>query len=363
MRAHNNCGLACGGRMNRRARAASIWLPGFIMITGMAYAQQSLTHGPDWPDWAYGELTPLSAQSRVAPPCPKGSLPFDCAYREPAIAEDGVKRTLADSDRSFTRNETYFDYQPADWYPQDHPPMPRFVARGKQELKLRPCALCHYPNGQGRAENAQLAGLPEQYILQQLNAFTQGTRRSADIRKANANEMAMIATNLSDAEKAQAARYFSSMQFRPMIRVVEATEVPQVRTTTNGLMIPIKDLPLVPLGMRILLVPENAERVLTTRDPRAQWIAYVPVGSVAAGAKLVNSGEGKTMQCNLCHGPDLRGLVDIPPIVGRAATYTMRQLWDFKQGTRQSALMKSVVANLAAEDMLQISAYLASLPP
>ena len=56
--------------------------------------------------------------------------------------------------------------------------------------------------------------------------------------------------------------------------------------------------------------------------------------------------------------------IDIPPIAGRTASYEMRQLWDIKQGTRKSpGAMEPVVANLSAEDMLNIVAYLASLPP
>jgi cytochrome c553 len=64
-----------------------------------------------------------------------------------------------------------------------------------------------------------------------------------------------------------------------------------------------------------------------------------------------------------CHGLDLRGLVDFPSIAGRTASYTMRQLWDFKQGTRESVIMEPIVAQLTAEDMLNISVYLASRDP
>ena len=45
-------------------------------------------------------------------------------------------------------------------------------------------------------ENGHVAGLPADYIRQQLDAFANGTRRSADVRKANTNEMAMIAGSL-----------------------------------------------------------------------------------------------------------------------------------------------------------------------
>jgi cytochrome c553 len=59
----------------------------------------------------------------------------------------------------------------------------------------------------------------------------------------------------------------------------------------------------------------------------------------------------------------MRGLADFPSIAGRTASFTMRQLWDFKQGSRQSLIMEPIVAQLTSEDMLTISAYLASLAP
>jgi cytochrome c553 len=148
-----------------------------------------------------------------------------------------------------------------------------------------------------------------------------------------------------------------------MVRVVESEEAPQVRTTSNGLMLPIEDAPHVPLGMRVVEVPEDPERTELSRDPRGMWITYAPPGSLAAGEALVTTGAGKTVGCAACHGPGMTGLADFPSIAGRTASYTMRQLWDIKQGTRQSAIMAPVVAQLTAEDMLYISVYLASLEP
>lgn len=228
---------------------------------------------------------------------------------------------------------------------------------------MRACALCHYPNGSGRMENAHVAGLPEQYVLQQLQAFADGTRRSADRRKSNTNEMAMIAARLSPEERKQVAAYYAAIPLKKFVRVLEAEQVPQVRTTTNGLMLPIDNLPKVPLGKRIVVVPEDPERNLMSRDPRGQWLAYVPVGSVAAGEKLVTTGGGKTLGCSLCHGPGLKGIGEIPGIAGKTPSYTMRQLWDFKQGTRHSTLMQPMMEKLTADDMLNVSAYLASLEP
>ena len=53
----------------------------------------------------------------------------------------------------------------------------------------------------------------------------------------------------------------------------------------------------------------------------------------------------------------------MPGIAGRSPSYLVRQLCDFKQGTRKGAwspLMKPVVENLTQDDMLAIAAYVAS---
>src|SRR3970282_2474250 len=111
-------------------------------------------------------------------------------------------------------------------------------------------------------------------------------------------------------------------------------------------------------------VPEARGRMGIMGDPGVGFIAYVPVGSVARGEAIVTTGGSKTIQCGLCHGPGQKGLGDIPGIAGRTASYTMRQLWDFKPGARKSpGAMQPVVQNLSSEDLLNIVAYLPSLEP
>jgi len=337
-------------------------LAGFA-VAGVTRAQTMPQHGPDWPDWAYGYLAPLAAGDTLAPPCPVTASPTDCRIISAPAPDDGIKRTLPGASASYTRSEAGNGFGPVDWFPDSHPPMPEVVAHGKESAGVRACALCHYPNGQGKMENAHVAGLPAGYILKQLEAFEKGERHNADPRKVNTNEMARMPRQLTDEEKQQIALYFSSLPFRPWVRVVEAEKVPQVRSA-GGLMIPIEGAPPMPLGQRIIEVPEDPQRMEIMRDPRVGFVSYVPVGSVPKGEALVTTGGGKTIQCMLCHGPDLKGIGDIPPIAGRTASYEMRQLWDIKQGTRKSpGAMEPVVANLSAEDMLNIVAYLASLPP
>ena len=120
-----------------------------------------------------------------------------------------------------------------------------------------------------------------------------------------------------------------------------------------------------PIGQRIIEIPEDSHRA-ERRDPHSPFIAYVPPGSLAAGQELAMTGGGKTIQCSLCHGLGLKGLADIPGIAGRSPIYIARQLWDIKYGARagiSAALMLAVVANLSDEDVINLSAYVASLDP
>jgi cytochrome c553 len=208
-----------------------------------------------------------------------------------------------------------------------------------------------------------VAGLPANYILQQLELFKNGNRLSADTRKANTNEMARIADWLTEEEKIQVAEYFSAIPFQPMVRVVETDEVPKLRASLNRLVLPIEGAPLVSLGQRIVEVPENPERTEIMRDPRGTFIAYAPVGSVAKGEALATTGDSKTVACATCHRSEEAVLPDVPSIYGRTASYTMRQLWDIKKGSRLSPLMVPIVDRLTVEDMMNIAAYLATQAP
>ena len=121
-----------------------------------------------------------------------------------------------------------------------------------------------------------------------------------------------------------------------------------------------------PIGQRIIEVPEDLEQFVS-RDARSRFIAYIPIGSIQKGQALSGSGGGgKTVQCGICHGSDLKGLGSIPGIAGRSPSYIVRQLYDFKHGARAgagSALMKPSVEKLTVDDMLSLAAYAASLSP
>ena len=170
--------------------------------------------------------------------------------------------------------------------------MPEIVAKGRRP-DVRACALCHYPNGKGRAENAPVSGFSVEYFIQQMNDFKNGKRKSAEPRKANTNAMIAIAKAMTPEEIKASAEYFGSMPWTPWIKVIEADTVPKTRIN-GGLFVALEGNEKEPIGKRILEIPESAEMSETYRNPRSGFLAYVPPGTLKSGQALVTSGVNKT---------------------------------------------------------------------
>lgn len=277
--------------------------------------------------------------------------------------DDGVPRRVANSSASYTLTQLRDRFIAPVWHPAEHPALPPVVAQGRKP-DVFACGFCHRADGPGGPENSTLAGLPSGYIVQQMNDYKSGARRTA-VPKRNIDLMIGLAKAATDAEIAEAAAYFSALKPRQNTRVVETDSVPKTYVTFNhyvALMTGEKEL----LGKRIVEVAEDFKQ-FENRDTHTRFIAYVPVGSVARGEALVKTGgSGKTLACASCHGPDLKGVGLIPGIAGRSTNYTTRQLYDIKHGFRagtMAMLMKEVVARLEEDDMIAISAYLASISP
>ena len=280
--------------------------------------------------------------------------------------DDGTLHSLPGSDGRFTLDQIRNRMGPADWYPSDHPSMPSIVAIGRQAAGIWACSLCHYPNGKGRPENAGVTGLPEQYFIQQMYDFKNGLRTSSEPRKPNTPLMIGFAVAMTDEEIRDAARYFGSMRWTPWIEVVETDTVPKTQPQ-GGMHLRLEGAAAgtEPIGKRIVETPINTEYTERLRNPRSGFIAYVPKGAVERGAALAR-GNGTATACAVCHGENLDGLAVVPGLRGRSPSYIARQLADFKQGARRGVwapLMGPVVAGLSADDILNLSAYLASLTP
>jgi len=242
--------------------------------------------------------------------------------------------------------------------------MPEILARGRKPGMFA-CGYCHYPNGQGRPENSSLAGLSAGYIAQQMADYKNGLRKSSEPAMTPPAFMLAQAKSATEAEVKISAEYFASLKYKPWIRVVETDTVPKTHVA-GFMLVPLEGAGMEPIGQRIIEVAEDVARS-TVRDPRSGFIAYVPVGSIKRGEALVTTGgAGKTIPCGACHGQDLKGTGDVPPLAGRSPSYTVRQLYDFQSGARAgllSAQMKESVAKLTIDDMVSIAAYTASLAP
>jgi cytochrome c553 len=303
--------------------------------------------------WAYAVA--------VGPPPPPPAPPTD--------AQLTATSTLPGSSVSYTGKQLADSANVLDWFPQDHPAMPPIVAHRRSPSAnpwIGSCAWCHLTNGKGRPENAGIAGLPEGYILEQLADFKAGARKSADQGKRNTATMAGNAAGLTQEEAVAAAKYFASIKMTPWIKVVETDTVPKNRNVGGFFWAPVEGTETEPLGNRLLEMPTSLEET-ELHSPRSSWIAYVPTGSLKRGEDLVlRGGAGKTVACAACHGEGLKGNGNFPPIAGRSPSYLARQLYDMQQYTRNgpgTQLMRPVVQNLTPDDILAITAYLASLEP
>src|SRR6185295_15446129 len=317
-----------------------------IFAVGILGAQQANAPAP--PLWAFP----------VAPQAPRGAAPAGA----PAPPDTSPK-SVPGSSVTLTPAQVRDTYNIPDWHPDGHPAMPEVVSKGRRTA-VNACGYCHLPNGQGRPENSSVAGLPAAYIIQQMADFKNGLRKSSESRLGPQNLMVNIGKAATDAEVQAAAEYFSKLKLKPWIRVVETATVPKTRIA-GGMFIAIEDGSKEAIGNRIIEVPEDLERT-ELRDDASSFIAYVPVGSIKKGEALVAGGAGKTAACSVCHGADLRGLGPVPSIAGRSPSQMGRQLWDMQHGARNgpwTQLMKPVVSKLTEEDLVSISAYLASLKP
>jgi cytochrome c553 len=271
---------------------------------------------------------------------------------------------LPDSTLTYTEAQLFDQFAVPDWHPHSHPPMPPVVAHGRKP-DVYACGYCHLANGRGRPENAALAGLPKEYLLQQLADFKSGVRRIA-WTKSNppSDSMLQVAAHVSAADAAAAVDYFSGLQLTQRSHVIESSTLPRVKVS-GWTYVPAAGGQREALGERLLEVAPAALRD-ARRDDEMQYDAYAPPGSIARGRALATGAVAGVIACVTCHGADLRGMTTFPPIAGRSASYLLRQLYAFRTGSRHSAsalVMAPVVAPLTPGDMIALAAYTASLAP
>jgi cytochrome c553 len=156
-------------------------LPLASLFALVSAAQTPLTIPNGLPSWAF------NIPDKVQPPGP-----------EPT----GTVR-VPGSTKEYDAAKIAGNATPPDWFPDEHGPAPRIV-QGEAGVTMA-CGSCHLMSGQGHPESADIAGLPAEYLIRQMNYFKSGARKDD-------SRMGPIAKAVSDEDVRRSAEYFAALK-------------------------------------------------------------------------------------------------------------------------------------------------------
>jgi cytochrome c553 len=188
--------------------------------------------------------------------------------------------------------------------------VPTFRELDSMEARVQGCVTCHGQQGQGTANDyfPRIAGKPAGYLLNQLRAFRDGSRRYAP--------MNYLVAYLSDEYLREIAEYFASL--RP------------------------------PFG--------------------APTAAVLPTALIDRARSIVRNGDATRQipACVSCHGDQLTGMVPgIPGLVGLRPNYVAAQLTRWRAGERRAAgpdCMHRIASRLEETEIQAIAQFLGAQP-
>lgn len=94
--------------------------------------------------------------------------------------------------------------------------------------------------------------------------------------------------------------------------------------------------------------------------------AALAEGDAPAGQQIALQGNGKgATACVGCHGANGEGDAagGFPRLAGLNGQYLVKQLQDYKQGTRQNPIMQPIATVLEDQELLDVAAYYAGMTP
>jgi cytochrome c553 len=283
-----------------------------------------------------------AAAAAIAPPA--WLYPQNMAAEVPATAQApiSVKGSRVTVDAAVLHDRA----QAVNWFPQDQPPPPPRVLKAKAGEFA--CAYCHMPNGVGHPQNVSIAGLSDDYVVAQFAAFRSGQRKAAQPGYIPNNSMTRVAGQVSEAEVAELAAYYSKLPYRSLIRVREVAMAPKVRAV--GLVWERVPGPAEPIAGRIVELMDNPEDSIR-HNPRGRSTAFVPPGSIARGRRTAAE-----LGCMACHTQLLGGWGP-----GRSPSYIVRQLLAFRNRARTdpgAETMQPIADQLSLDDMVAVAAWM-----
>lgn len=175
------------------------------------------------------------------------------------------------------------------------------------------CASCHGSDGNSPdPQFPKLAGQNGTYLYSQLWAFKEGMRRS--------DVMSEIVTTLSDADMADAARFYSRQQIKPDT---------------------VKDHRLATIGERIFFAGMPA--CVMCHGPGGQR-GMTMMGHMSMMGMMGMMGPGS-----------------VPKLNGQHAAYVVDQLNRFAAGERQGTVMNEIAASLSEQEKKAVAEFLSGL--
>lgn len=235
------------------AFAAAFGLSAISLLLAPAHAAE------EGVGWAY----PRPEKSQINPVPPQRPL--------------NLKR-VPNSTLEVTFEQAQSEFDVPDWHPDDHPPAPDLILRGRR-ADVEACGHCHLPNGLGTTilQAPGLAGLSAAYITQQIADFKTSARKAALDGYGAPRIMTYISKTMSDADIKVAADYFASLRPKPWFRVVESTRIPAIKR--SGPMY------VTPAMNRLAHASSNSRRIWSARScaipNRALWLMCRPAASSA----------------------------------------------------------------------------------
>lgn len=76
---------------------------------------------------------------------------------------------------------------------------------------------------------------------------------------------------------------------------------------------------------------------------------------------MAKSGQPKAAMCLGCHGESGAGNGQFPRLAGQQPDYLVKQLSNFKEGSRKNGHMQAIAGAISEDDMKALAAYFGSL--
>jgi cytochrome c553 len=97
--------------------------------------------------------------------------------------------------------------------------------------------------------------------------------------------------------------------------------------------------------------------------PGTTNVVLAPAMARSGSREAIGRGASLAIQqCTMCHGAQGVTTADTPNLAGQYPEVVVKQLVDYKNGDRTSAIMQALAAHLTDADFADIAAYYASLP-